>query len=168
MPEFAIDSHSVRFEENYSTRRSIFSNFFFFLERVGISYASFYPESFPLSFYLFLYFLSLSFSSLYISLFLSHCLSVSLLVFHAYARAHSGIPHRRNNYYYESDPGQETTIVSTFLLLLPTYSSPSPLLPTPRGPHTKFTGLVLFSPLVSNHLKATDGTLGGLLVVPTV
>lgn len=59
----------------------------------------------------------------HISLFLSQRLSVSLLVFHAYARAHSGIPHRRNNYYYESDPGQETTIVSTFLLLLPTYSS---------------------------------------------
>lgn len=73
------------------------------------------------------------------------------------SRVLSGIPHRRNNYYYESDPGQETTIVSSFLLLLPTPPSLSPL----GRPHTEFTGLVLFSPLVSSHLRWTDGTRSG-------
>lgn len=38
-------------------------------------------------------------------------------MFHA-CSAHSDIPHRQNNYYYESDPGQETltTIATSFLL----------------------------------------------------
>lgn len=59
--------------------------------------------------------------------------------FTQYARAHSGIPHCRNNYYYESDPGQETTIVSSFLLLvLPIPSSSTthpPPLPIPHRIH---------------------------------
>lgn len=70
------------------------------------------------------------------------------------ARAHSGIPHHRNDYYYESDPGQETTIASSFLLLLP--SVPSLV---PREPHAEFVRLVLFSPRVSSYLQPADGTL---------
>lgn len=97
----------------------------------------------------------------------SASLFASLLAFHAYTRAHSGIPHRRNNYYYESDPGQETTIVFSFLLLvLPIPSSFTTRLPrwslvdptqNPRG--------LFYSRLVSSHLRPVDGTvrtLGGL------
>lgn len=86
----------------------------------------------------------------------------SLLAFHAYARVHSGIPHCRNNYYYESDPGQETTIVSSFLLLvLPIPSSSTIRLPrrfladptqNPRG--------LFYSRLVSSYLRPVDGTVG--------
>lgn len=97
---------------------------------------------------------------------LSFSLFASLLAFHAYARAHSGIPHCRNNYYYESDPGQETTIVSSFLLLaLPIPSSSTTRLPrrsladptqNPRG--------LFYSRLASSRLRLVDGiveTLGG-------
>jgi len=109
------------------------------------------------SFFLCLLFFSLSSISLF----------ASLLAFHAYARAHSGIPHRRNNYYYESDPGQETTIVSSFLLLvLPIPASSTTRLPrrslvdptqNPRG--------LFYSRLVSNRLRLVDGEQSGHSVV---
>lgn len=99
--------------------------------------------------------------SLFLPLLLSSSLPIPLFVLlfscfthTVHTRAHSGIPHRRNNYYYESDPGQETTIASSFLLLLP--SLPSLV---PRGPHAEFVRLVLFSPRVSSYLQLADGTL---------
>lgn len=96
-------------------------------------------------------------------LFLSSSFSSSLFscfTHTVHTRAHSGIPHRRNNYYYESDPGQETTIAFSFLLLLP--SLPSLV---PRGPHAEFVRLVLFSPRVSSYPQSAElsiGTLSGL------
>lgn len=103
--------------------------------------------TFSLSLFYHLLFLSLS-SSFSSSLF-------SCFTHTVHTRAHSGIPHRRNNYYYESDPGQETTIASSFLLPLPSL----PAL-VPRGPHAEFVRLVLFSPSrVSSYLQLADGTL---------
>lgn len=138
MYKYAILHYIIIFHGSDCPFEIFESLIFYARSRIFFISFSLLSSSFPLS-------LSLSSSLLF----------VSLLVFHAYALARTlAFLTRRNNYYYESDPGQETTIAFSFLLFLP---SPPSLVP--RGPHAEFVGLVLFSPRVSSYLQPADGTL---------
>lgn len=143
----------------YTVTRYITSKLLSFPTMLNVSNRQIHSFPFSFSFSIF----PASFISLLVFSRLVFSLHFSRFTHTVRSRPLSGIPHRRNNYYYESDPGQETTIAFSFLFLFPT-PAPSFIIPscswTPHRIHRAC--FILASYRVIFHRTEHSGHSGGL------